>query len=77
MGEASSRKIGSTLKVPSVQELVKQQIAVPLRYIRDDIEMPMTSSILPQVPVIDMEKLLAIQRLHFACIDWGFFRVGA
>ncbi|XP_075089901.1 oxoglutarate-dependent flavonoid 7-O-demethylase 1-like [Nicotiana tabacum] len=83
---ASSRKIGSSLKVPRVQELAKQQLAVPPRYIRDDIETPVltsnSSSILPQVPVIDMEKLLAIgnddselQRLHFACKEWGFFRL--
>ncbi|XP_016435554.2 protein SRG1-like [Nicotiana tabacum] len=83
---ASSRKIGSSLKVPSVQELAKQQLAVPPRYIRDDIETPVltsnSSSILPQVPVIDMEKLLAIgndgselQRLHFACKEWGFFQL--
>ncbi|KAF3624370.1 putative protein SRG1-like [Capsicum annuum] len=85
MDEANSRKLGSSLKVPVVQELAKQQLAaVPLRYIRDDIEKPVLfSSIFPQVPVIDMEKLLAsngddndseLERLHFACKEWGFSR---
>ncbi|KAM3285633.1 hypothetical protein P3S67_024432 [Capsicum chacoense] len=85
MDEANSRKLGSSLKVPVVQELAKQQLAaVPLRYIRDDIEKPVLfSSIFPQVPVIDMEKLLAsngddndleLERLHFACKKWGFFQ---
>ncbi|XP_059294632.1 thebaine 6-O-demethylase-like [Lycium ferocissimum] len=83
MEEASSRKLGGSLKVPVVQELAKQQLAaVPPRYIRDDMEEPMFTSILPQVPVIDMEKLLAIgddnselERLHFACKEWGFFQL--
>ncbi|KAK4347306.1 hypothetical protein RND71_033645 [Anisodus tanguticus] len=82
MEEASSRTLGDTLKVPSVQELVKQELAaVPLRYIRDDIEKTSTSILMPQVPVIDMEKLLEIghdnselERLHFACKEWGFFQ---
>jgi len=79
MEEAKSRKLGGSLKVPNVQELAKQQLAaVPPRYIRDDIENQSYSSIviLPQVPVIDMKKLLEIgdidddselERLHLAC----------
>ncbi|XP_060191255.1 oxoglutarate-dependent flavonoid 7-O-demethylase 1-like [Lycium barbarum] len=86
MEEAKSRKLGGSLKVPNVQELAKQQLAaVPPRYIRDDIEKPVLSSssiLLPQVPVIDMKKLLEIgdddselQRLHFAGKEWGFFQL--
>ncbi|KAJ8545368.1 hypothetical protein K7X08_017951 [Anisodus acutangulus] len=83
MEEASSRTLGSTLKVPSARELAKQEIAaVPPRYIRDDIEKTPSSILLPQVPVIDMEKLLAIgdddselDRLHLACKEWGFFQI--
>ncbi|KAJ8545366.1 hypothetical protein K7X08_017949 [Anisodus acutangulus] len=86
MEEAMSRKLGGSLKVPNVQELAKQQLgAVPPRYIRDDIENPVllpSSMLLPQVPVIDMERLLDIgdddselQMLHFACQEWGFFQL--
>ncbi|KAK4710901.1 hypothetical protein R3W88_005414 [Solanum pinnatisectum] len=87
MEEAKSRKLGGSLKVPNVQELAKEQLAaVPLRYIRDDIENQSYSSIviLPQVPVVDMKKLLEIgdidddselERLHLACKEWGFFQL--
>ncbi|XP_059289677.1 protein SRG1-like [Lycium ferocissimum] len=83
MEEASSIKRGSSLKVPSVRELAKQErAAVPPRYIRDDIEKTSSSILLPQVPVIDMGKLLEIgdddselERLHLACKEWGFFQV--
>lgn len=89
MEEARSRKLGGSLKVPNVQELAKQQLAaVPPRYIRDDIENQSYSSvlILPQVPIIDMNKLLQIgdfdydddselNRLHLACKEWGFFQL--
>ncbi|XP_060191252.1 oxoglutarate-dependent flavonoid 7-O-demethylase 1-like [Lycium barbarum] len=86
MEEARSRKLGGSLKVPNVQELAEQQLAVvPPRYIREDIEKPVLSSssiLMPQVPVIDMEKLLEIggddtelERLHFACKEWGFFQL--
>ncbi|KAF3630931.1 putative 2-oxoglutarate/Fe(II)-dependent dioxygenase [Capsicum annuum] len=82
MEEASSRKLGSTLKVPNIRELAKQQLAtIPTRYILDDLEKTSSSISLPQVPAIDMEKLLAIgddselERLHSACKEWGFFQV--
>ncbi|KAF3666073.1 putative protein SRG1-like [Capsicum annuum] len=82
MEEASSRKRGSTLKVPNVRELAKQQLAtIPTRYILDDLEKTSSSISLPQVPAIDMEKLLAIgddselERLHSACKEGGFFQV--
>ncbi|KAJ8549397.1 hypothetical protein K7X08_033104 [Anisodus acutangulus] len=82
MEEASSRNLGSSLKVPSVRELAKQELAaVPPRYIRDDIEKTPSSILLPQVPVIDMKKLAIgdddseLERLHLACKEWGFFQV--
>ncbi|XP_055803660.1 uncharacterized protein LOC129872804 [Solanum dulcamara] len=86
MEEARSRKLGGSLKVPNVQQLAKQQLAaVPPRYIRNDIENQSHSSIviLPQVPVIDMKKLLEIgddddtelNRFHLACQEWGFFQL--
>ncbi|PHU08851.1 Thebaine 6-O-demethylase [Capsicum chinense] len=88
MEEARSRKLGGSLKVPNVQELAKQQLAaVPPRYIRDDIEKADYNSsklVLPQVPIIDMKKLLEIgdghdgtelERIHLACKEWGFFQL--
>ncbi|PHT90135.1 Thebaine 6-O-demethylase [Capsicum annuum] len=84
MEEAKSRKLGGSLKVPNVQELAKQTLAaVPPRYIRDDIENQSynSSMLLPQIPIIDMKKLLQIgdddelKKLHLACKDWGFFQL--
>ncbi|KAK4361273.1 hypothetical protein RND71_020225 [Anisodus tanguticus] len=86
MEEAKSRKLGGSLKVPNVQELAKQQLAAVIsRYIHDDIEklvLSCSAILLPQVPVIDMERLLdngdddsELQRLHFACKEWGFFQL--
>lgn len=73
----------TSLPVPSVQELVKQTITnVPERYVQsnqDAIVLSNTNS-LPQVPVIDLHKLLSddtteLQKLHHACREWGFFQV--
>lgn len=77
---------GSSLRVPSVQELAKQASkTVPPRYIRPDQDPPIITyaADLPQVPVIDMTKLLCseefmeseLDKFHFACKDWGFFQV--
>nr|GMD08283.1 protein SRG1-like [Ipomoea batatas] len=73
----------SSLPVPSVQQLAKENpTLVPTRYIRDDIESPAASCSASDVPVIDMQKLLGeesgdseLQKLHFACKDWGFFQL--
>jgi len=77
-------KLGSSLLVPSVQELVKQPITkVPERYVQqnqDPLVVSCTKSI-PQVPVIDLNKLLSekdgteLQKLDHACKEWGFFQV--
>ncbi|XP_058761420.1 protein SRG1-like [Vicia villosa] len=74
---------GTSLLVPSVQELVKQPInSVPERYLQpnqDSIIVSNTNS-LPQVPVIDLSKLLSddeseLQNLDQACREWGFFQL--
>lgn len=86
MEEAKWRKLGrGPLTAPNVQELAKQKLeTLPLRYIQDDVEKISydSSMVLPQIPVIDMEKLLhgqyhdsELERLHFACKEWGFFQV--
>ncbi|KDP20395.1 hypothetical protein JCGZ_05278 [Jatropha curcas] len=75
-----------SLPVPSVQELVLQQIqTVPPRYIRDDLFIYPSDdhhSPRPRVPLIDMTKLVnpdsqssELQKLHSACKDWGLFQL--
>lgn len=87
-GGAQTQTQLKSILVPCVQELAKESLEkVPHRYIRpfDDQDRP----ILPhddrvhddlQVPIIDMEALLSVdgqelQKLHFACQEWGFFQV--
>lgn len=74
---------GTSLLVPSVQELAKQPITkIPERYIhqnQDPLLVSNTTS-LPQVPVIDLQKLLSddaieLEKLDNACREWGFFQV--
>ncbi|KDP21184.1 hypothetical protein JCGZ_21655 [Jatropha curcas] len=83
--EAKSR-LGSTVLVPSVKELAKEQfISIPPRYVHHDQQPPSTvidTNSLPQIPVIDMAKLLSqefmdseLQKFHHACRDWGFFQL--
>ena len=67
--------VGSSILVPSVQELAKEHmINVP-----PVMEAP---SLLPSIPKIDMERLVLqessaaeLERLHSACKKWGFFQV--
>ncbi|XVF40233.1 hypothetical protein PTKIN_Ptkin01aG0095500 [Pterospermum kingtungense] len=79
-------KLGTSLLVPSVQEVAKEALPlgkVPLRYQRPDQDLPSTCS--PpqlQVPVIDMLRLLSedfmdveLEKLHNASKDWGFFQL--
>ncbi|XP_011085300.1 protein SRG1-like [Sesamum indicum] len=80
-------KLGSSLPVPIVQELAKEESAtVPPRYVRPDQHQQMTLSSLnssfPQIPVIDMQKFSDIHTmdselhaLHDACQEWGFFQL--
>ncbi|MED6186204.1 hypothetical protein PIB30_064545 [Stylosanthes scabra] len=74
-------KIGSSLLVPSVQELVKQSITqVPDRYhVPKQEDTPNTCSF-PQVPIIDLNNLLSqdpfeLHKLDHACKEWGFFQL--
>jgi hypothetical protein len=84
MDSESVKKLGTSLTVPSVQELIKKPITkVPERYIQQNQEPHVVSSIisLPQVPVIDLNKLLTeedgteLEKLDHACKEWGFFQV--
>jgi len=72
--------------VPFVQELAKEALTkVPDRYVRPHHDRPILSSTttpLPQLPVIDLSKLLShdlnepeLKKLHYACKEWGFFQV--
>ncbi|TXG47781.1 hypothetical protein EZV62_027075 [Acer yangbiense] len=77
----------TTLAVPFVQELVKKPLtSVPPRYVHPDQDPPIISldSSSPQVPVIDMQRLLSedfmdseLQKLDQACREWGFFPVSS
>ena len=77
-----ARKLGASLVVPSVQELAKQPMTrVPERYVRPNQDPPIVSNTtsLPQVPVIDLNKLLSedsteLEKLDHACKEWGFFQ---
>ncbi|WOG86152.1 hypothetical protein DCAR_0205353 [Daucus carota subsp. sativus] len=83
--EASKvEKIGRSLQVPSVQELAKDESAtVPSQYIHSDQDPVILSSTdLPEVPVIDMEILLhgdlmdaELNKFHQSCKEWGFFQL--
>ncbi|XP_010433658.1 PREDICTED: protein SRG1-like [Camelina sativa] len=70
--------------VPSVQEMVKENIitAVPPRYVRsgqDKAEISSETGLRNQIPIIDMSLLSSldseIEKLDFACKEWGFFQL--
>nr|KJB64633.1 hypothetical protein B456_010G058800 [Gossypium raimondii] len=75
-------KLGSSLSVPSVQELAKKPLKeVPPRYVRTDEDSPIIShsNPLPQVPVIDMQKLSSqqeLEKLHYACKGYSLINHG-
>ncbi|PKI69082.1 hypothetical protein CRG98_010551, partial [Punica granatum] len=82
--ETQVAKLGTSLPVPWVQDLAKDKLGVvPEKYVRteqDPLIIPDSAS-LPQVPVIDLQKLTSgdsvdseLQRLHHACKEWGFFQ---
>ncbi|XP_057448038.1 protein SRG1-like [Lotus japonicus] len=75
---------GTSLLVPSVQELAKQHIAeVPKQYLhlnQDPINVVSNTTSSTQVPIVDLKKLLSqdateLQKLHSACKEWGFFQL--
>nr|XP_027085990.1 protein SRG1-like [Coffea arabica] len=80
--ESGMINLGSSLKVPYVQELAKEKFAsVPPRYIRPD-PTKLHGVSTEEVPVIDMQRLLSdesvnpeLEKLHFACKEWGFFQL--
>ncbi|XP_061344649.1 protein SRG1-like isoform X1 [Gastrolobium bilobum] len=76
---------GTSLLVPSVQELAKENIStVPPRYIQpqqEHLDIYEADPIL-DIPVIDMQLLLSVEsgiselaKLHLACKEWGFFQL--
>ncbi|KAK2352131.1 protein SRG1 [Trifolium repens] len=84
--EEKNNTSGTSLLVPSVQELAKGKIStVPIRYIQSQHEELVINeddhSIL-EIPIIDMKKLISLKfenselsKLHLACKDWGFFQL--
>lgn len=83
MDSEIGKNLGTSLVVPSVQELAKQPMTkVPERYLRPIQEQPRLSNThsLPQVPVINLQKLLSedateLEKLDCAGKEWGFFQV--
>ncbi|XP_061345872.1 protein SRG1-like [Gastrolobium bilobum] len=81
--DSQNGKLGTSIVVPSVQELAKQTLTkVPERYVRPNQDPPIVSNTipLPQVPVIDLNKLLfedgtELEKLDHACKEWGFFQL--
>nr|AJI44436.1 oxoglutarate-dependent dioxygenase 2 [Ocimum basilicum] len=83
--EAKTKTLGSSLKVPIVQELAKEKLSsIPSRYIRHDKDQlpPPDVSSKSEIPVIDMQKLFdpdsaesELLKLHDACVQWGFFQL--
>ncbi|TKY69183.1 SRG1 protein [Spatholobus suberectus] len=83
--EPETAELGSHLLIPSMKELAKEALAkVPERYVRPDIDPPILSNTdsLPQLPIIDLNKLLAeevkgpeLEKLDRACKEWGFFQL--
>jgi hypothetical protein len=74
-------KFGTSLLVPSVQELAKKNTTeVPEQYLHPNQDPIVVSNTTLQVPVIDLGKLLCedaseLQKLDHACKEWGFFQV--
>ncbi|RHN55877.1 putative thebaine 6-O-demethylase [Medicago truncatula] len=74
---------GTSLLVPSVQELVKQPITkVPEQYLQpnQDLVVVCNTTSLPKVPVINLHKLLSndtieLENFDHACREWGFFQL--
>ncbi|KEH16106.1 putative codeine 3-O-demethylase [Medicago truncatula] len=73
----------TSILAPSVQELAKQGITkVPKQYLQpnqDPIVVSNTTS-LPQIPIINFDKLLCedateLEKLDHACKEWGFFQL--
>lgn len=75
---------GSSLPVPSAQELAKNDSqCVPERYIQKLEDRPLhfeTCQVSDEIPVINLTKLAngdedERRNFDFACKEWGFFQV--
>ncbi|CAN7071672.1 unnamed protein product [Brassica oleracea var. botrytis] len=74
----------SSIMVPSVQEMVEENLitTVPPRYLRFDLDKAeIDSDLRTEIPIIDMNLLCSstsmdseIDKLDFACKEWGFFQ---
>ncbi|OIW16721.1 hypothetical protein TanjilG_14491 [Lupinus angustifolius] len=81
--EAEVPKLGSSLQVPSVKELLKQPMTkAPAQYVHPNQDHVVVSyrTSLPEIPVIDLSKLLSedvieLENLDHACKEWGFFQL--
>ncbi|KAJ6423813.1 hypothetical protein OIU84_024730 [Salix udensis] len=79
--------LGKSLAVPCVQDLAKKisPTTVPARYLRLDQDPPIIISnddaaSLPQIPVIDLKRLIShdeleLDKMDRACREWGFFQL--
>ncbi|XP_020204544.1 protein SRG1 [Cajanus cajan] len=76
-------KFGASLNlsVPTLQELAKEPITkVPEQYLRPNLDTQTDTTSLPQVPIIDLSKLVSgdvdeLEKLDHACKEWGFFQL--
>ncbi|KAK4480264.1 hypothetical protein RD792_013330 [Penstemon davidsonii] len=75
---------GSSLPVPSVQEMVKNDAqTIPINYIKNIEDRPKSCEICPisdRIPIIDLSLLTLGDedertKLDVACQEWGFFQV--
>ncbi|CAL5410073.1 unnamed protein product [Camellia sinensis] len=85
--EAKLARLGSSLLVPSVQELAKESLTtVPPRYVHHGHQNHPISSYGARcpddVPIIDMDKLISgdhmdleLKKLNYASKEWGFFQL--
>ncbi|WJX67844.1 Protein srg1 [Trifolium repens] len=84
--EVKKNPSGTSLLVPSVQELAKNNVStVSQRYIQsqhDELVINEDDHSTLEIPVIDMKKLHSsefrsseLSKLHLACKDWGFFQL--
>ncbi|KAL2331280.1 hypothetical protein Fmac_018861 [Flemingia macrophylla] len=86
MEETIKNPSGTSLLVPSVQELANQKLfTVPERYIQpqhEDMVISEEDNRILEIQVIDMHNLLSLEsaseeldKLHFSCKEWGFFQL--
>lgn len=74
-------ELGSSLMVPSIQELAKKSPnTVPARFLISDEDHPVINSSEQLLTVVDMQKLLCgddseLEKLDHPCKEWGFFQV--